>query len=250
MATEDINIEPYKRLSVYADAGAIPLDAVATQLAVAKNAVIAYIGAAKRSTKVYEQLRSAGYADSALPAWFKRPAAAPAPTPPAPPSAGAGGANERLPEAPEKQGEPQGGAKESQPPQEKLPPGEEVPATALRNIMSRGQARHTDLEKRGILQRSDGTYVRGEVGSDGKVRYVPVPDSELQKLAAGDDTGVAISQALTQELDIHYQSIARKVALNPTIFTYYSYMMGKGEFEGDMGDFLNFCVKFTMIDRS
>lgn len=112
--------------------------------------------------------------------------------------------------------------------------------------MRRGKDRNADLEAEGILQKSDGTYVKAEIGTDSQVRYVPVPASELPQDRSGEDTGVAISTALTRELDIHYQSIARKVALNPTIFTYYSYMTGKGDFEGDMGDFLNFCVKFTM----
>ena len=74
--------------------------------------------------------------------------------------------------------------------------------TVLPSIMRRGQDRNADLEAKGILQKSDGTYVKAEVGADGRVRYVPVPDSELQQERAGDDTGVAISKTLTQELDI------------------------------------------------
>lgn len=56
MPTQDINIEPYKRLMVYATVGAVPVDAVATALGRSKNAVSAFISGAQRSVRVYEKL--------------------------------------------------------------------------------------------------------------------------------------------------------------------------------------------------
>lgn len=52
--------------------------------------------------------------------------------------------------------------------------------------MRRGQDRNADLEAKGIIQKSDGSYVKAIVGADGQVRYVPVPDSELMKQPAVD----------------------------------------------------------------
>ena len=69
------------------------------------------------------------------------------------------------------------------------------------------------------------------------------------------NVGAKISEITTANLDVLMQSIARKTALNPTVYMSFAYLQNKidpatGEAffdpKGDMGDFLNFCVKFTM----
>jgi hypothetical protein len=62
-----------------------------------------------------------------------------------------------------------------------------------------------------------------------------------------------VNNVLVRELSLQAVGIVRKVALNPTTLLSYEYLKGATEpdtgmpyFVGDLADFLNYCVKFTM----
>lgn len=93
-----------------------------------------------------------GYADDAIPAWFARPQCAPA----------VAGTEDATHKAPEEQGEPPAEAKVPAPaPQVALKSEPEAPSSILPAIMRRGQERNADLEKKSIIQKSDGTSIEG-----------------------------------------------------------------------------------------
>ncbi len=81
------------------------------------------------------------------------------------------------------------------------------------------------------------------------------PHAELRRLrASSQDVQVMnkVRESMMSQLEITTQSIIKKVALNPSVFWTYSYVTSVNDpdegiplFEGDLGDFVSFCVKFT-----
>ena len=62
----------------------------------------------------------------------------------------------------------------------------------------------------------------------------------------------AVNEIATQELKVTTLAILKKVAMTPTMVIGFSYLQsatgpeGKPLFVGDIGDSLNWCVKFTL----
>ncbi len=81
------------------------------------------------------------------------------------------------------------------------------------------------------------------------------PNAELRRLReVGQDVQVMnkVRESMMSQLEITTQSIIKKVALNPSVFWTYSYVTSVNDpdegiplFDGDLGDFVSFCVKFT-----
>jgi len=103
-------------------------------------------------------------------------------------------------------------------------------------------------------------YVRIEGGGmaevtklpDGRTVLLPI-DKEPTK-ASEPGTGGKISDLIFKNVEVSTQTILRKVALNPSVFQSYAWVKSKtlnGERifpeRYDVGDFLNYCVDFTMF---
>jgi hypothetical protein len=54
-----------------------------------------------------------------------------------------------------------------------------------------------------------------------------------------------IAERAISEQDITWRTIYKKVAMSPLVFMCHSWAVQNGHFEKDIGDFINFCVKFT-----
>jgi hypothetical protein len=55
-----------------------------------------------------------------------------------------------------------------------------------------------------------------------------------------------IAEQAISEQDIVWRTIYKKVAMSPIVFMCHGYAVSNNLFQGDIGDFLNFCVRFTM----
>ena len=112
------------------------------------------------------------------------------------------------------------------------------------------------LGSKGYVRSPDGEWVHLERYPDGRRMITPVnPNAELRRLreeSQGSDVLDAVNKNMIEQLQLTTQSIIKKVALNPTVFWLYQYVKSVRDpiagiplFEGDMGDFLSFCARFT-----
>ena len=85
---------------------------------------------------------------------------------------------------------------------------------------------------------------------DGSRIILPVTDQP--GIQSDDEFERAVNEITTQELKVTTLAILKKVAMAPTAVMGFSYLQaatgadGKPLFVGDIGDFLNWCVRFTL----
>jgi len=102
---------------------------------------------------------------------------------------------------------------------------------------------------------SDGTPVERVRLGDGRIAFIKRAEETPKDEVGG--VGSQISQMMWNSVDVHTQTIMRKVGLNPDVFQSYTWLKSKTDPETDkpimrtsmdIGDFINWCVKYTMMD--
>lgn len=81
-------------------------------------------------------------------------------------------------------------------------------------------------------------------GPDGKPALEEAGPRDIPPQKVGINT--VISNLVLRELDIKTHALVRKVAMNPMVYQGHAWAVAKGYFDGDIGDWINFCCLFTL----
>jgi hypothetical protein len=102
-----------------------------------------------------------------------------------------------------------------------------------------------------MVQLPEGGWGRLVQKRGGGYMVLPVEESPAS-VEADDEFETAINTVTREELKVTALSIMKKVAMSPSTVMGFAYLQsmktdeGAPYFEGDIGDFLNYCVKFTL----
>ena len=72
---------------------------------------------------------------------------------------------------------------------------------------------------------------------------VPAAPGDAPKPPAVD---ARVSEIMLRELDVKTTSIVRKVAMKPTVLYGHARVVNHGHFDGDIGDWINWCCRFAL----
>ena len=108
-----------------------------------------------------------------------------------------------------------------------------------------------NLAKQGVMMNAEGRWVKGFI-ENGTIIYRVVNPRDYVKPTEG--VGSRISEISMKTIDVQMEGLLRKVALNPEVYMSYTFALNKIDpttgnsfFEGDLADFINQCVKTTML---
>ena len=82
-------------------------------------------------------------------------------------------------------------------------------------------------------------------------RRIVLPVTDPPGIQSDDEFEKAVNEVTTQELKVNTLAIMKKIAMTPPTVMGHAYLLsskgadGRPLFEGDIGDFLNWCVKFV-----
>jgi ubiquinone biosynthesis protein Coq4 len=102
-----------------------------------------------------------------------------------------------------------------------------------------------------MVQLPEGGWGRLVQKQDGGYMVAPVQEAP-PTIEVDDDFESAVNTVTREELKVTALAIMKKVAMSPSTVMGYAYLQsmktdeGVPYFEGDIGDFFNYCVKFTL----
>jgi hypothetical protein len=119
------------------------------------------------------------------------------------------------------------------------------------------EAREVVKERMTGAQHHDPSIVQLPGGGWGRVKqtqgggYVIQP-TEAPVIEADEELEHAVNEMTRQELNVNTLAFVKKVALTPSLVMGHAYLSSKKDergvplFIGDVGDFINYCVRYTL----
>ena len=123
--------------------------------------------------------------------------------------------------------------------------------TQRRHAVTPEDLSQQELEALGLVRMPDGRYMTVVTTPAGGCDLTPVATEEVQRMIGGSPDGrggmsTAFSEVATDEYKLMVLAPVRKGALSPVVYMGQAFPVKQGWFQGDIGDWINHCCRFTL----